>query len=144
MKRRIALALVACVACVLAVSGLSGCVRPRVRAFTNLSVNYNLKLPSGEIVTVTDAHGDSFEDVNHVQRHIYYIAYDSNHFDDPPALRHEALQVWVAYLPQIIGIDYDSAVVTPEKPDAAGSVEGRPIYLKRMADGTWQVTCCDP
>ena len=142
MNRRKGIALLAGAASALVISALNGCFRPRVRAFTNLSVNYNLKLPSGEMVAITDAHGDSFEDVNHVKRHIYYIAYDSNHFDDPPALRQEALHVWAAYLPQIIGVDYDSAVVTPEKKDEGGGMEGRPLYLKRAPDGTWQVTCC--
>ena len=60
--------MLACAACTLVISTLNGCLRPRVRAFTNLSVNYNLKLPSGEMVTITDAHGNSFEDVDHTKR----------------------------------------------------------------------------
>ena len=137
MEARRAFALV-CIIGAVASSALNGCAgRPRVGVYSNLAVNYNLKLPSGETVVITDTHGDSFEDINHVHRHIYYIAYDTSHdFEDLPALHQEALRVWAAYLPQVVGIDYDSAVVTAEKP---GTGEGRPMYLKRLPDGTWQV-----
>lgn len=141
MQRTRALALIASASCGLTLAALQGCWgRPRVAFFHNLGVIYKLTLPSGEQVTINDAHGDSFVDVDKVQRHIYYISYETAHdFEDLPALRQEALRVWAAYLPQIVGADYDSAVVTAEKTDDAGDEEGRPVYLKRMADGTWQL-----
>ena len=49
----------------------------------------------------------------------------------------EALLVWAAYKPQIVGVDYDSYVVTPMKQTVGGSDEGRPFYLTRGAGGTW-------
>jgi hypothetical protein len=115
---------------------VTGCVH----TMHTLTVNYKLALPSGEQVIVTDAHGDSFVDVNHVQRHVYYIMYETSHdMQDIAAMKQEALRVWAAYKPQIIGVDYDSVVVTPTKQDAGGDIEGRPNYLKRMPDDTWQV-----
>jgi len=141
VRRKAALALVGSAMFALTLSALYGCAgRPRVTMFTNLTETYKLALPSGEQVTITDAHGDSFEDVNHVRRHIYYIAYETaRDFDDLPGLRQEAQRVWAAYLPQLQGIDYDTAVITPEKQDAGGSMEGRPFYLKHMPDGAWQL-----
>ena len=141
MRRKQALALVAYASCGLILAALDGCWgRPRVAFFHNLGITYKLTLPSGEQVTITDAHGDSFVDVDKVQRHVFYISYETAHdFEDLPALRQEALRVWAAYLPQIVGIDYDSAVVTAEKTDEGGGEEGRPVYLKRMSDGTWQL-----
>jgi hypothetical protein len=113
----------------------AGCARHTVVATQDLA------LPSGEHVTISNTHGDSFTDVNGRQRHIYYIAYFTAHdFDDIPSLRQEARRVWAAYKPQIVGIDYDSCVVTPMKQTAGGSDEGRPFYLTRQTDGSWSLT----
>jgi len=111
---------------------LAGCAR-----HTAL-VAHDLALPSGEHVTILDAHGDSFTDVSGVKRHVFYIAYHTAHdIDDIPSLRREALRVWAAYKPQIIGIDYNACVVTPMKQTARGDEAGRPFYVTRYADGTW-------
>jgi len=100
---------------------------------------HDLALPSGEHVTIADAHGDSFTDVNGVKRHIFYILYGTTHaIDDIPSLRKEALRVWAAYKPQIIGVDYDTCVVTPMK-QTRGAEAGRPFYLTKAADGTWSL-----
>lgn len=109
-----------------------GCARHQDNSYSELA------LPSGERVTIIDAHGDSFTNVSGVKRHIYYIGYLTAHdFEDIPALRKEAQRVWAAYRPQIIGIDYDSCVVTPMKKTPGASEEGRPFYLNRNPDGTW-------
>ena len=101
-------------------------------------VTHDLALPSGEHVAILDTHGDSFTDVNNVKRHIFYIGYYTAHdFEDIQSLRKEALRVWAAYKPQIVGVDYDSCVVTPMKQTVGGSGEGRPFYLTRRANGTW-------
>jgi hypothetical protein len=89
-------------------------------------------------VTISSAHGDTFTDVSGVKRHIFYIAYETGHdINDRQALHDEAVRVWAAYRPQIIGVDYDSCVVTPMKRTANGSESGRPYYLTKRPDGTW-------
>lgn len=101
-------------------------------------VTHDLALPSGEHVTILDAHPDSFTDVSGVKRHIFYISYHTAHdIDDVPALRKEARRVWAAYKPQIVGIDYNACVVTPMRQTASGDEAGRPFYVTRSADGTW-------
>ncbi len=98
----------------------------------------DLALPSGEHVTISSVHGDTFTDVSGVKRHIFYISYETGHdIDDRQALHDEAARVWAAYRPQIIGVDYDTCVVTPMKRIASGSESGRPYYLTKHADGTW-------
>jgi len=107
-------------------------------------VPQDLALPSGEHVTILDTHGDSFTDVNHVKRHIFYIGYLTEHdFEDIRSLRKEALRVWAAFKPQIVGVDYDSCVVPPMKRTVGGSEEGRPFYHTRATGGAWIVSPVD-
>jgi len=121
--------IIAVVALVLCAIGVTSCHKAREPT--------TLSLPSGERVTLVDAHGDYFIDVDHKQRHVYYVSYYTQHaMEDIPALRQEALRVWAAYKPQIVGTDYDTCVVTPI--DAASGA-GRPIYLKPDAQGQWHV-----
>ena len=118
----------------LASAFLAGCAR-------HASTQTDLTLPSGAHVAITDVHGDSFANVAGVNRHIYYIAYETEHaFDDIPGLRKEALQVWAAYVPEIAGSKYDSFVITPMKRTPGGSDEGRPFYLTRHANGSWSLS----
>jgi hypothetical protein len=111
---------------------LTGCAKHAAVATQDLA------LPSGEHVTISNTHDDSFTDVNGRQRHIFYIAYlTARDFDDIPSLRQEARRVWAAYKPHIIGVDYDTCVVTPMKQTTGGGDEGRPFYLTRHPDGSW-------
>lgn len=128
MRRKVSLTLLGLLASAL----LTECAKQAAVATQDLA------LPSGEHVTISNTHGDSFIDVDGRQRHVFYIAYLTAHnFDDIPSLRQEARRVWAAYKPQIIGVDYDTCVVTPMKQTTGGGDEGRPFYLTRRPDGSW-------
>ncbi len=101
-------------------------------------VTKDVTLPSGERVSILDEHGDTFVDVNGTKRHIYYVSYETQHdMNDTQSLREEALRVWAAYEPQVMGSDYDSCVITPIRKTSGGSEAGHPFYFTRRADGSW-------
>jgi len=99
-----------------------------------------LTLPSGEQVVLFDTHGDAFTDVSGRKRHIYYVGYETSHgMDETAALRIEARRVFAAYLPQLVGLDYDTCVITPMRRTSGGDEEGRPYYFAREPDGRWSL-----
>jgi len=99
-----------------------------------------LSLPSGEQIELIDAHEDEFTDVSGHKRHIYYVGYETSHgMDQTALLRTEARRTFAMYLPQLVGLDYDTCVVTPMQRTASGDQEGRPYYFTREPDGRWSL-----
>jgi hypothetical protein len=117
----------------LAIARLAGCapqhVAPKI-----------IILPSGEQIVIIDVHGDEFTDVSGHKRHIYYVGYQSSHnMDAISSLRAEARRVFALYLPQIIGLGYDTCVVTPMRQTVGGDEEGRPYYFTSQPSGQWSL-----
>jgi hypothetical protein len=101
-------------------------------------VQWVLKLPSGESVTITREEHQSFENVDHVQKRILAIDYTTDYpMDDEQSLQMEARRVFAAYKTRIDVSDYNTVTLAAMRKDDAGGVEGRPYYFEKQPDGQW-------
>jgi hypothetical protein len=98
-----------------------------------------LTLPSGERVTITREERHSFDNVSHVHKTILAVDYMTDHpINDETSVRMEARRVFAAYKTHVIGTDFNTVSLAALATSAiAGSLEGRPYYFERQADGRW-------